>query len=341
MGSSQSTNNQQSPCDNGSAKGKAGLKILLLGASDTGKSTVLKQMKLIYEGGYMQEEREGYKEIIFTNAVSSMRATLEAMVDLGLQVAPQNSRRKDVILSAPLHVESLSLTVIGAIENLWRDAAVRNAVQQSSEFQLGDSAAYFFENINRLGSYSYLPTDQDILRSMFRTTGVTEATFSAGQLTYNIYDFGGLRLQRKKWIHRFENADVVIFLVSLSEYDQVLQERADVNRIQESLTLFDSICNSRWFTNTSIILFLNKFDVFEEKLPRSRLEDYFPGYTGGNNVDAACDYILQRFLSLNQTTTKRIHAHFTVATDTQQMKFVLNSVQDILLLIHFRECNQL
>jgi hypothetical protein len=50
------------------------------------------------------------------------------------------------------------------------------------------------------------------------------------------------------------------------------------NRMQEALTLFDSICNSRWFVKTSIILFLNKIDRFAEKLPTSPLSDYFSDY---------------------------------------------------------------
>jgi len=58
-----------------------------------------------------------------------------------------------------------------------------------------------------------------------------------------------------------------------------------------------------------------------EKLPRSPLGDYFPDYNGGDNYDAACDYLLQRFVSLNQSAaTKQIYAHYTCATDTQQIK---------------------
>ena len=69
------------------------------------------------------------------------------------------------------------------------------------------------------------------------------------------------------------------------------------------------------------ILFLNKIDLFMEKLPRSPLGDYFPDYNGGDNYDAACDYLLQRFVSLNQSAaTKQIYAHYTCATDTQQIK---------------------
>lgn len=50
--------------------------------------------------------------------------------------------------------------------------------------------------------------------------------------------------------------------------------------MQESLKLFDSICNNKWFTDTSIILFLNKKDLFEEKIRKSPLTICFPEYTG-------------------------------------------------------------
>ena len=100
---------------------------------------------------------------------------------------------------------------------------------------------------------SYLPTDQDILRSRVKTTGITETMFRVGELTYRLFDVGGQRSERKKWIHCFENVTALVFLVSLSEYDQMLYEDESVNRMQEALTLFDSICNSRWFVKTSIV----------------------------------------------------------------------------------------
>lgn len=66
----------------------------------------------------------------------------------------------------------------------------------------------------------------------------------------------------------------------MSEYDQVLHEDETTNRMQESLKLFDSICNNKWFGDTSIILFLNKKDLFEEKILRSPLTICFQEYTG-------------------------------------------------------------
>ncbi|KAF8522475.1 heterotrimeric G protein alpha subunit B [Hysterangium stoloniferum] len=325
-------------------RAKNEIKMLLLGAGESGKSTVLKQMKLIHHGGYNESERDSYKEIIFSNTIQSMRAILEAMPSLDLSLHPSNDARRNVILSLPpqLEAESLPRDVTDAIRGLWRDPTVIEAVRRSREFQLNDSATYYFNAIDRMATPGYLPTDQDILRSRVKTTGITETMFQVGELTYKLFDVGGQRSERKKWIHCFENVTALVFLVSLSEYDQMLYEDESVNRMQEALTLFDSICNSRWFVKTSIILFLNKIDLFAEKLPHSPMGNYFPDYQGGDNYDAACDYLLHRFVSLNQSAaTKQIYAHYTCATDTNQIKFVLSAIQDILLQLHLRECGLL
>ena len=140
--------------------------------------------------------------------------------------------------------------------------------------------ASYFDSIDRIAQPDYTPNDQDVLRSRVKTTGITETTFIIGDLTYRMFDVGGQRSERKKWIHCFENVTTILFLVAISEYDQLLFEDETVNRMQEALTLFDSICNSRWFVKTSIILFLNKIDRFREKLPVSPMKHYFSDYEG-------------------------------------------------------------
>ena len=197
-------------------------------------------------------------------------------------------------------------------------------------------SASYFDSIGRIAQPDYLPNDQDVLRSRVKTTGITETTFIISELTYRMFDVGGQRSERKKWIHCFENVTTILFLVAISEYDQLLFEDETVNRMQEALTLFDSICNSRWFVKTSIILFLNKIDRFKEKLPVSPMKNYFPDYEGklnqngtygkghqkvnfdegGPDYAAACDYILNRFVSLNQHETKPMCPQFTSAAGT-------------------------
>ncbi|KAJ3179485.1 guanine nucleotide-binding protein subunit alpha [Gaertneriomyces sp. JEL0708] len=317
------------------------VKMLLLGAGESGKSTILKQMKLIHDNGYSKEEREAFKEIIYSNTVQSMRVILEAMQAMGIPLAvPESTKHKSVILDLPNQIEAETFPpeVAVAVKALWNDAGIRECFDRSREYQLNDSAKYYFDSVDRIADPNYLPNDQDVLRSRVKTTGITETTFRIGDLSYRMFDVGGQRSERKKWIHCFENVTAIVFLVAISEYDQVLVEDETINRMQEALTLFDSICNSRWFTRTSIILFLNKIDLFREKLPRSPLSKYFPDFNGGTDYELACEYILNRFVSLNQSEQKQIYTHFTCATDTTQIKFVMAAANDIIVQANLRDC---
>ena len=68
------------------------------------------------------------------------------------------------------------------------------------------------------------------------------------------------------------------------------------NRMLESIDMFETVVNLKSFSNTPIILFLNKLDVFREKLAKLPLQWHFPDYRGGRDVDAACQYILGKFM---------------------------------------------
>lgn len=151
-----------------------------------------------------------------------------------------------------------------------------------------------------------------------------------------MFDVGGQRSERKKWRNCFSNATAIIFMVAISEYDQVLLEDSTANRMRESLALFSSIINYRPFTQTPIILFFNKIDIFEQKLAASPIEHYFPDYQGGPFYDAGCQYFKELFLALDKSGTNRVYVHFTCATDTEQIKFVMEAVNDIFIQSNLR-----
>jgi guanine nucleotide-binding protein subunit alpha len=228
--------------------------------------------------------------------------------------------------------ENFPVEYQAAFESLWSDDGVKYVVQRGNEFALHDNLTYFFDNLDRLFSHNYIPTDQDILRSRLKTTGITETIFDLGSLTYRMFDVGGQRSERKKWIHCFENVTALLFLAAISGYDQCLVEDKDANQMQEALMLFESICNSQWFIRTSIILFLNKIDLFKQKLSVSPLKDYFPDYTGDpGSYKQASEFFQDSFKRLNRNPSKDIYIHFTNATDTNLLKITMASVQDMIL----------
>lgn len=113
-----------------------------------------------------------------------------------------------------------------------------------------------------------------------RTSGIIETKFELEGMEFTIVDVGGQRTERRKWLHCFDNVTAVIYLAALDEYDMKLEEDNGTNRMVESLKLFSEVTSSQWFKNTSVILFLNKDDLFREKLPRSPLSKLFPEYNG-------------------------------------------------------------
>jgi len=191
-------------------------------------------------------------------------------------------------------------------------------------------ACSFFTEVLRIAKPDFIPTEADVLRARQKSTGIVETRFNMGQLSIHMFDVGGQRSERKKWIHCFESVTSIIFCTALSEYDQVLLEEAGQNRMIESLVLFESVINSRWFLRTSIILFLNKIDVFKSKLPKVPLERYFPEYTGGTDINKAAKYILWRFMQSNRAKLS-VYPHLTQATDTGNIRLVFAAVKETIL----------
>jgi GTPase SAR1 family protein len=307
-------------------------KLLLLGGGESGKSTIAKQMKIIHLNGFTEEERKTYKDIIHSNVIMSMRALVLAAERLGVEILPENKERAAVFTTNSILAEQELTPKIGEhVKALWKDENIQKLLERSNEFQLNDSATYYFNEIDRLIG-DFTPTEQDVLRARAKTTGITEIEFDIEQSHFRMVDVGGQRSERKKWIHCFQEVTAVIFCAALSEYDLKLYEDETVNRMHEALKLFDEICNSRWFGNTSIVLFLNKSDLFKDKIQKVTLSVCFPDYDGGLDYDKGVKYITEKFVNLNRDTkSKQVYPHVTGATDTSNIKFVFAAVKDIIL----------
>ena len=102
--------------------------------------------------------------------------------------------------------------------------------------------------------------------------------FEYKSLVFHMFDVGGQRSERKKWIHCFDNVDCVLFVVAMSEYDQMLVEDRCVNRMHESLSLFEEIVNNEFFSEMPFIVFFNKKDLFDQKVRIKSIRVAFPTY---------------------------------------------------------------
>jgi hypothetical protein len=291
-------------------------------------------MKIIQRnGGFSKDEKLAYKAIIIGNCVTQMKVMINAAKKFNYQLSPQNQAVANRIANLPAQVEAWNPKEnLADISALWSDPAIKKTFERRDvDFQLNDSASYFFERANSYADDSYVPDDQDVLRSRVRTTGIDEAFFDFDGMYFRMVDVGGQRTERRKWIHCFDSVTSVIFCASLSEYDQRLREDSNQNRMTESLQLFGEICNSVWFQNSSLILFLNKVDLFKEKIKVKDLTCLFPEYTGGCNYDKAAKFLEQVFGNENGNKARNIYTHFTCAVDTGNILYVFNAVKETIL----------
>ncbi|XP_066138652.1 G protein alpha q subunit [Euwallacea fornicatus] len=318
------------------------LKLLLLGTGESGKSTFIKQMRIIHGAGYSDEDKRGFIKLVFQNIFMAMQSMIRAMDLLKIQYGEKASEEKaELIRSVDYEtVTTFEPPYVNAIEDLWRDSGIQECYDRRREYQLTDSAKYYLSDLDRIKSDDYLPTEQDILRARAPTTGILEYPFDLDSIIFRMVDVGGQRSERRKWIHCFENVTSIIFLVALSEYDQILFESENENRMEESKALFKTIITYPWFQNSSIILFLNKKDLLEEKIMVSHLVDYFPEFVGAKQDHiAAREYILKVYLRENPDPERQCYSHFTTATDTENIKLVFCAVKDTIMQSALKEFN--
>lgn len=318
------------------------LKLLLLGTGESGKSTFIKQMRIIHGSGYSDEDKRGFIKLVYQNIFMAMQSMIRAMDLLKIQYSDQkNIEHAELIRSVDFEtVTTFEPPYVQAIKDLWAEAGIQECYDRRREYQLTDSAKYYLSDLARIEAAEYLPTEQDILRARAPTTGILEYPFDLDSIIFRMVDVGGQRSERRKWIHCFENVTSIIFLVALSEYDQILFESENENRMEESKALFKTIITYPWFQHSSVILFLNKKDLLEEKIMYSHLVDYFPEYDGPKHDDVkAREFILKVYLRENPDPDRMCYSHFTAATDTENIKLVFCAVKDTIMQSALKEFN--
>ncbi|EOY30066.1 G protein alpha subunit 1, ALPHA 1,ATGPA1 isoform 1 [Theobroma cacao] len=333
-------------------------KLLLLGAGESGKSTIFKQIKLLFQTGFDEAELKSYIPVIHANIYQ----TIKILYDGSKEFAQNGACSSKYVLSSENKVIGEKLSEIGGrldyprlnrelahdIETVWKDSAIQETYARSNELQVPDCAHYFMENLQRLSDANYIPTKEDVLYARVRTTGVVEIQFSpvgenkkSGEV-YRLFDVGGQRNERRKWIHLFEGVTAVIFCVAISEYDQTLFEDEQKNRMMETKELFDWVLKQPCFENTSFMLFLNKFDIFEKKVLKVPLnvcewfKDYQPVSTGKQEIEHAYEFVKMKFeeLYFQSTAPDQVDRVFkiyrTTALDQKLVKKTFKLVDETL-----------
>uniref|UniRef100_H3CS75 G protein subunit alpha 12 n=1 Tax=Tetraodon nigroviridis TaxID=99883 RepID=H3CS75_TETNG len=315
------------------------VKILLLGAGESGKSTFLKQMRIINGQEFDKKALLDFRDTIYENILKGMRVLVDARDKLGISwQSGENEKQGMLVMSwegrvgvSGVEPGEFQLYVM-ALGALWADSGIQEAYTRRSEFQLSESVKYFLDNLDRIGQLSYIPSKQDILFARRATKGIVEHDFVIKKIPFKMVDVGGQRSQRQKWFQCFDGITSILFMVSSSEYDQVLMEDRQTNRLVESMNIFETIVNNKLFLNVSIILFLNKTDLLVEKIRTVDIRRNFPEFRGDpRRLEDVRAFLVQSFSRKRRNRSKPLFHHFTTAIDTENIRFVFHAVKDTIL----------
>ncbi|GMS92368.1 hypothetical protein PENTCL1PPCAC_14543, partial [Pristionchus entomophagus] len=258
------------------------VKILLLGGADAGKSTILKQMRILHMNGLSDEEMHSFHKYLKYNVFQIFHEIAIGVQELIPEIA--NNEKSKIYRFAETYT-----WIMGTDEEKEREAllnffalnCVRSFIDLYPNYPtLPDNANYYLPNLTKLLAPGYTPTPEDILHLRIPTTSVNEINFSFATRTIRLIDVGGQRTYRKKWLHCFDGVAAVLFVASMAAYDQSLDEvdkmikpvlhkdifpvqfhkpvSYDDNRLRDSAQLFGDMLRSKFLATASFILFLNK-----------------------------------------------------------------------------------
>ncbi|EPB75567.1 g-protein alpha subunit [Ancylostoma ceylanicum] len=247
-------------------KAESHFKILLLGGSECGKTTIFKQMRVLHLNGFSREDALAFKPSIHYNIMSSLTQLLTACASF----------------------------------KIFHENSVQEAVDQFTEY---------VEKIKNVEDGVLTPA---IGRSIEKIWHSSDCSL------LRMIDVGGQRSERRKWIHCFDNVDMVLFVVSVSDFDTIDPEDPTQNRLLQNYFLFKTIAQSELFRHSSIVLFLNKYDIFKEKLQSSTIRQC------DDSLLDATHFIQTQFRNCIHER-HRYFSYITVATDTENIQLVFDS----------------
>lgn len=290
------------------------VKILVLGTDSRGKASVSSLIRWLYlPVAYTDKERSVYSEQVQRCCVENM----QELVQRCPLVSPKNRAAADQLLD--LEEPELSLPgLVAGIAALWTEPGIWEACDDG----------YFFEHWDRISQPDYKASNRDIQKLNPKSETFDELSFVHQGMHFRMCTLGGTRyVDWKRFFHMFQDVTCVLFVVDISEYDED-------GKLDASLEAFEEAVNSRWLSRTSVLLFLNNTDVFRKKIAKTSLRVCLPAFDGPDqDYTTAVAYIVKLFISRNHSSQHRreIYSHETCETDTECIRVLTGTVEDIFL----------
>ncbi|KAF1997408.1 guanine nucleotide-binding protein-like protein alpha-3 subunit [Amniculicola lignicola CBS 123094] len=281
-------------------------KLVLMGAINSGKELIMRQIKVLYAQGYPREERMGYIHVVRSTVRVLMHAIIDLLKDTGVNLSEDLNHDFAVLLHEveTVDMDRITPAAVQAVENIWHSGQFSNIFVKNFEIDFPQYASYFASEILRISDVDYIPSEADIIRLNHSMGGIKELRFSWDEIDVHLFNISGYIPDqfRKRWFHQLEGATALIYTVDVSTYDRPYFGQATESALLDDFATFESWANSPKFAGSSIILLLNNFTRFREKMQHSPLSTFFPEYQEGPDPEvSARQYILRRFKDVNRS----------------------------------------
>ena len=310
------------------------IKIVLLGSGNSGKSTILKQMRILHGAPFSHQERVHFKSLILQNIIDSIQLVIANMSALNISLSSNSITFYMNQVSSFKFTDCIPLYIVNAIQVLWHDQGIQTCVSTGNKFKFQETSKYYLDHLKNYIDPEYIVSDLDILNVRAPTTSITSTTFKIDGLCYNIFDMGGQKSLRVYWAAHFDDLDAILYVASLDCYNRI---ENDENQMTDSINLFKLLCDNSLLKSCNVILFLNKVDLFAKLIKVDKVDLYFSDYdyTNENTQLSLFKYSSRffklKFLASNVESRRSVYTHYTTATNTQNMKAVIDSVRDIIM----------
>jgi GTPase SAR1 family protein len=290
-------------------------RIVLLGTSESGKSTLCKQYL-----SHIKNNSEKYLRSFVPDIHENLRVgTAVCLAELEKQgkilenyFTKENITEFNVFNKAfdPVTRKGYSKEFHQVIIRIWRDKNIQQVfLDTRHKLHLPDGYEHLlnFKNIERYKEFGgFVPTVEDVVYCHSRTLGLTEMPFEFDKNKFVMVDTGGVRSERKKWHRTYEQCSLMVYVVSLSDYDATLSEDFDVNRMRDALELYEKTINTYPFNHQKSVLIFNKSDLLERDLNHKSIAEVFPNYKEMNTSQEVISFIKNEFLKLVKGDPNRI-----------------------------------
>ena len=325
------------------------LKICLIGCGGAGKSTIFRQCETLFGDGYSEKVLSNYTPFVQQSLVEKLKALFEFVLNecsMDRKIVDKNTELKmklflekhkseqfigDKILDPQAWVDILNNDEVkGILANLHQHPAINSSI--------GNCIEFYIEDYSRLTTINYTALETDYIKFQQKTTGIVQHKFTYKNTPFLLMDVGGQRNERKKWINALSVCNALVYVVSLSEFDEICMEDEKTNRLVEDFATFQEWSKNDLVKEKMVYLLFTNTDRFQKKIRDSKrlevIRNIFPEHDISDDVRDLDAVIFSRIVEefSERDYNNRIAGMFkTNVLDCNELRSAMSSMLDMMI----------